>query len=85
MIEFDGVTVIYDSGPVKVRALGPVDLLGRGGDLVAIMGPSGSGKSTTTRWTTCCGCPPPTPEADRAADRRILTSESWTPRMTHTG
>jgi ABC-type lipoprotein export system ATPase subunit len=46
MIELHGVTKIYDSGPVRVRALGPVDLVVDEGDLVAIMGPSGSGKST---------------------------------------
>jgi lipoprotein-releasing system ATP-binding protein len=45
MIELDGVTKIYGNG-VKVRALGPVDLVIEEGDLVAIMGPSGSGKST---------------------------------------
>ena len=46
MIELDGVTKIYGNGSVKVRALGPVDLVIEEGDLVAIMGPSGSGKST---------------------------------------
>jgi putative ABC transport system ATP-binding protein len=46
MIELNGVTKIYGNGSVKVRALGPVDLVIEEGDLVAIMGPSGSGKST---------------------------------------
>jgi putative ABC transport system ATP-binding protein len=53
MIELHGVTKIYDSGPVKVRALGPVDLVVDEGDLVAIMGPSASGKSTMMNILGC--------------------------------
>jgi putative ABC transport system ATP-binding protein len=53
MIELHGVTKIYDSGPVRVRALGPVDLVVDEGDLVAIMGPSGSGKSTMMNILGC--------------------------------
>jgi putative ABC transport system ATP-binding protein len=57
MIELHGVTKIYDSGPVKVRALGPVDLVIDEGDLVAIMGPSGSGKSTMMNILGCLDVP----------------------------
>jgi putative ABC transport system ATP-binding protein len=57
MIELHGVTKIYDSGPVKVRALGPVDLVVDEGDFVAIMGPSGSGKSTMMNILGCLDVP----------------------------
>jgi putative ABC transport system ATP-binding protein len=57
MIELDGVTKIYGNGQVKVRALGPVDLLIEEGDLVAIMGPSGSGKSTMMNILGCLDVP----------------------------
>jgi putative ABC transport system ATP-binding protein len=56
MIELDGVTKIYGNG-VKVRALGPVDLVIEEGDLVAIMGPSGSGKSTMMNILGCLDVP----------------------------
>jgi putative ABC transport system ATP-binding protein len=57
MIELDGVTKIYGNGEVKVRALGPVDLLIEEGDFVAIMGPSGSGKSTMMNILGCLDVP----------------------------
>jgi len=57
MIELHGVTKTYDSGPVTVRALGPVDLVIDEGDLVAIMGPSGSGKSTMMNILGCLDVP----------------------------
>jgi putative ABC transport system ATP-binding protein len=57
MIELDGVTKIYGNGEVKVRALGPVDLLIEEGDFVAIMGPSGSGKSTMMNIVGCLDVP----------------------------
>jgi putative ABC transport system ATP-binding protein len=57
MIELDGVTKIYGNGSVKVRALGPVDLVIEEGDLVAIMGPSGSGKSTMMNILGCLDAP----------------------------
>jgi putative ABC transport system ATP-binding protein len=57
MIELDGVTKIYGNGSVKVRALGPVDLVIEEGDLVAIMGPSGSGKSTMMNILGCLDVP----------------------------
>ena len=57
MIELEGVTKIYGNGDVKVRALGPVDLLVEEGDFVAIMGPSGSGKSTMMNILGCLDVP----------------------------
>jgi putative ABC transport system ATP-binding protein len=57
MIEFEGVTKIYGNGEVKVRALGPVDLLIEEGDFVAIMGASGSGKSTMMNILGCLDVP----------------------------
>ena len=57
MIELDGVSKIYGNGSVKVRALGPVDLLIEEGDFVAIMGPSGSGKSTMMNILGCLDVP----------------------------
>jgi putative ABC transport system ATP-binding protein len=57
MIELHGVTKIYGNGEVKVRALGPVDLLVEEGDFVAIMGPSGSGKSTMMNILGCLDVP----------------------------
>ncbi len=57
MIELDGVTKIYGNGDVKVRALGPVDLMIEEGDFVAIMGPSGSGKSTMMNILGCLDVP----------------------------
>jgi putative ABC transport system ATP-binding protein len=57
MIELDGVTKIYGNGEVKVKALGPVDLLVEEGDFVAIMGPSGSGKSTMMNILGCLDVP----------------------------
>jgi putative ABC transport system ATP-binding protein len=57
MIELDGVTKVYGNGEVKVRALGPVDLLVEEGDFVAIMGPSGSGKSTMMNILGCLDVP----------------------------
>lgn len=46
MVEARGVSRVYDSGAVEVKALDDVDLVIAKGELMAIMGPSGCGKTT---------------------------------------
>ena len=46
VFEARGLTKIYGSGDVQVRALRGIDLESRLGELVVLLGPSGSGKST---------------------------------------
>jgi putative ABC transport system ATP-binding protein len=57
MIELDGVSKVYKTGAVELRALDSVDLTIADGDLVAIMGPSGSGKSTMMNILGCLDVP----------------------------
>ena len=42
----EGLTKVYETGPVRVVALDRVDLVLRGGELTVLLGASGSGKST---------------------------------------
>ena len=42
----EGLTKVYDTGTVKVTALGGVDMELPAGELTVLLGPSGSGKST---------------------------------------
>ncbi len=46
VFEVRGLTKVYRSGEVEVRALAGVDLTLQPGELVVMLGPSGSGKST---------------------------------------
>jgi putative ABC transport system ATP-binding protein len=46
VFEACGLTKVYRSGEVEVRALAGVDLTLQAGELVVMLGPSGSGKST---------------------------------------
>jgi putative ABC transport system ATP-binding protein len=45
-VSTDQLTKIFGTGPIKVTALGGVDLEVSAGEVIAVMGPSGSGKST---------------------------------------
>jgi putative ABC transport system ATP-binding protein len=57
MIELEGVSKVYRTGEVEVRALDGVDLTIHDGELVAIMGASGSGKSTMMNILGCLDAP----------------------------
>ncbi len=46
LLEVEGLTRIFGSGPTLVRAVDGVDLEVDAGELVLVMGPSGSGKTT---------------------------------------
>jgi putative ABC transport system ATP-binding protein len=57
MIKLEGVSKVYHTGSVEVRALDTVDLSVAEGDLVAIMGSSGSGKTTMMNILGCLDVP----------------------------
>ncbi|MEJ2178039.1 MAG: ATP-binding cassette domain-containing protein, partial [Gammaproteobacteria bacterium] len=46
VFEINGLTKVYGSGEVEVRALDGVDMTLYEGELAVLLGPSGSGKST---------------------------------------
>ena len=51
--ELRGVSKIYGSGELSVKALDQLDLVIREGDYLAVMGASGSGKSTAMNILGC--------------------------------
>ena len=55
--ELSGVSKIYGSGDLAVKALNKLDLLIREGDYLAVMGASGSGKSTAMNILGCLDRP----------------------------
>ncbi len=57
LASLSGITKIYQTGRVEVRALGGVDLDIKRGEFVAIIGPSGPGKSTLMNIIGCLDTP----------------------------
>jgi putative ABC transport system ATP-binding protein len=57
IIQLEGITKTFGTGPAAFQALKGVNLSIRRGDFVAVMGPSGSGKSTTMNILGCLDQP----------------------------
>ncbi len=57
VLEMQGVSKVYESGPNKVKALDGIDLAVERGTLVSIMGSSGCGKTTLLNIVGCLDTP----------------------------
>jgi putative ABC transport system ATP-binding protein len=57
VIGLSGVTKVYDTGDVKLRALDGISLDVQEGEFIAVMGSSGSGKSTLMNIVGCLDRP----------------------------
>jgi putative ABC transport system ATP-binding protein len=57
MLELEGVSKVYRTGAIEVRALDDVSMRVDPGEMVAIMGHSGSGKSTMMNILGCLDAP----------------------------
>ena len=57
IIELKGVWKIYKLGKVSVEAVRGINLNGKKGEFLAVMGPSGSGKSTSMNMIGCLDIP----------------------------
>lgn len=57
ILQMEKVAKIYRSGALELEALREIDLVIRGGEMVAVIGPSGSGKSTLMNLMGCLDVP----------------------------
>jgi putative ABC transport system ATP-binding protein len=57
LIALDGVSRVYQTGRIDVRALDRVDLVVQHGEFLAVVGPSGSGKTTLMNIVGCLDRP----------------------------
>ena len=57
LISLQGISRVYQTGRIDVRALDGVDLVVERGEFLAVVGPSGSGKSTLMNIVGCLDRP----------------------------
>lgn len=57
IIRMEGLTKVYDTGEIQVRALNSINLKINKGEFIAVMGASGSGKSTLMNIIGCLDRP----------------------------